>query len=277
MNIIADSSASRTEWVIVEGDNIIEKAVTQGLNPFFQSRRDISHIVRLELPDVFFKRRWDHVFFYGAGCLTVDKRKTVESSLVAQFKTPVTVESDLLGAARGLLVDEAGVACILGTGSNTCYYDGHQIVEQVRSLGYVLGDEGSAAHMGKLFLSDCLKGITPQPLREQFYGHLDLSPDELTSSIYDNTLPSHTLAVYSNFLRDKLDNEYVRNLVYSSIDMFFVRNVLMLSHHDAEISLVGANACAYSNIIEEVAQKYGLTIRNIQLSSISGLVKYHAE
>ena len=110
MKIIAESSSTRTEWALLDGTEIVEHAFTTGLNPFFQTRREISHAIRLELPEAFFRRRWDHVYFYGAGCSSKEKTKIMESSLVAQFKTPVTVESDLLGAARGLLVREAGIA-----------------------------------------------------------------------------------------------------------------------------------------------------------------------
>lgn len=169
MKIIADSSSTRTEWVLVDGDKVIERAFTQGLNPYFQSRREISHSIRLELPESFFRRRWEHVYFYGAGCANVEKTKIMELSLVAQFKTPVTVQSDLLGAARGLLVKESGIACILGTGSNSCYYDGENVVNNVRPLGFILGDEGSGAYLGKMFISDCLKGIAPVDLCNQFY------------------------------------------------------------------------------------------------------------
>ena len=169
MKIIADSSSTRTEWVIVDGDVVVERAYTHGLNPYFQSRREISHSIRLELPESFFRRRWEHIFFYGAGCANVEKNKIMEQSLVAQFKTPVTVESDLLGAARGLLVRDPGLACILGTGSNSCYYDGLKIIKNVRSLGFILGDEGSGASIGKQFLSDCFKGIAPIALRDEFY------------------------------------------------------------------------------------------------------------
>ncbi|MDE7368172.1 MAG: hypothetical protein K2N08_00135, partial [Muribaculaceae bacterium] len=115
MKIIAESSSTRTHWTLVDGTEVIAKATTAGLNPYFQSRREISHSIRLELPEAFFRRRWDHVYYYGAGCANIEKCKIMESSLVAQFKTPVTVESDLLGAARGLLVREPGLACIIGT------------------------------------------------------------------------------------------------------------------------------------------------------------------
>ena len=276
MKIIADSSASRTEWVLVDGNTVVEHAFTKGLNPFFQSRRDISHSIRLELPEAFLKKRWEHIYFYGAGCANTDKKKIVEASLVAQFKTPVTVESDLLGAARGLLINEPGIACILGSGSNSCYYDGKQIVKNVRSLGFVLGDEGSASYIGKRFVSDCLKDIAPQQLRNSFYEYINKTPDEIMTSIYENTLPGNMLSVYSRFLMDKLEMDYVYDIVYSSINDFFTRNVAQYNYRDLNVCFVGSNACAYSGVLNEVAKKFGINIRKILPSSVPGLVHYHA-
>ena len=276
MKIIADSSASRTEWVLVEGNTVVEHAFTKGLNPFFQSRRDISHSIRLELPEAFLKKRWEHIYFYGAGCANTDKKKIVEASLVAQFKTPVTVESDLLGAARGLLINEPGIACILGSGSNSCYYDGKQIVKNVRSLGFVLGDEGSASYIGKRFVSDCLKDIAPEQLRNSFYEYINKTPDEIMTSIYENTLPGNMLSVYSRFLMDKLEMDYVYDIVYSSINDFFTRNVAQYNYRDLNVCFVGSNACAYSGVLNEVAKKFGINIRKILPSSVPGLVHYHA-
>lgn len=276
MKIIADSSASRTEWALVDGASVVEHAFTKGLNPFFQTRRDISHSIRLDLPEAFLKRRWEHIYFYGAGCIGQEKKKIVESSLIAQFKSPVTVESDLLGAARGLLVTEPGLACILGSGSNSCYYDGKEVVKNVRSLGFVLGDEGSASYMGKLFVGDCLKNIAPENLRNAFYEYIKQTPDEIMYSIYNNNLPGNTLSVYSRFLQDKLDIDYVYNLVYTSIDAFFTRNVVQYNYAGKTVCFVGSNACAYSDVLVEVARKYGITIHKILPSSMPGLVKYHS-
>ena len=276
MKIIADSSASRTEWVLVDGNTVVEHAFTKGLNPFFQSRRDISHSIRLELPEAFLKKRWEHIYFYGAGCANTDKKKIVEASLVAQFKTPVTVESDLLGAARGLLINEPGIACILGSGSNSCYYDGKQIVKNVRSLGFILGDEGSASYIGKRFVSDCLKDIAPEQLRNSFYEYINKTPDEIMTSIYENTLPGNMLSVYSRFLMDKLEMDYVYDIVYSSINDFFTRNVAQYNYRDLNVCFVGSNACAYSGVLNEVAKKFGINIRKILPSSVPGLVHYHA-
>ena len=276
MKIIADSSASRTEWVLVDGNTVVEHAFTKGLNPFFQSRRDISHSIRLELPEAFLKKRWEHIYFYGAGCANTDKKKIVEASLVAQFKTPVTVESDLLGAARGLLINEPGIACILGSGSNSCYYDGKQIVKNVRSLGFVLGDEGSASYIGKRFVSDCLKDIAPEQLRNSFYEYINKTPDEIMTSIYENTLPGNMHSLYSRFLMVKLELDYVYDIVYSSINDFFTRNVAQYNYRDLNVCFVGSNACAYSGVLNEVAKKFGINIRKILPSSVPGLVHYHA-
>ena len=137
--VIAESTSTHSEWSLVDGSNVVAHAIISGINPYFQTRREISHIIRLELPREFFKRRWDKVLFYGAGCSTPERNKIVESSLVAQFKTPVTVESDLVGAAHGLLQREAGLACILGAGSNSCFYDGEKITKSVTAGGFILG------------------------------------------------------------------------------------------------------------------------------------------
>lgn len=276
MKVIADSSSTRTEWVLVDGDRVVERAFTQGLNPYFQTRREISHSIRLELPDTFFRRRWEHVYFYGAGCANAEKTKVMESSLVAQFKTPVNVESDLLGAARGLLVKEPGLACILGTGSNSCYYDGEKVVKNVRPLGFILGDEGSGAYLGKQFLSDCLKGLAPQHIVEKFFEKYKVTPDEIMDAVYTSPLPNRSLSAYSYFLSENLDNEYVYQLVYDAFMSFFARNISAYNYRESQICFVGATATTYAEILNKVADDFGVEISKIVQSSMPGLIQYHA-
>ena len=206
ITLIAESSTTRTEWSLVEDGQQVEHAYTAGLNPFFMSRREISHSIRLELPPEFFKRRWGHVYFYGAGCSGPEKNKIIESSLVAQFKTPVTVMSDLLGAARGLLVREPGLACILGTGSNSCLYDGNEIVKNVPALGFILGDEGSGAALGRVFLGDALKGLAPQELTEAFFDKYKVTRAEVLDAVLNNPAATRNLRSYSFFLSEHLDS-----------------------------------------------------------------------
>jgi len=275
MKIIAESSSTRTEWVLVDEGKVVEHAFTTGLNPYFQSRREISHVVRLELPEVFFKHRWEHVFFYGAGCDSIEKTKIIESSLVAQFKTPTTVRSDLLGAARGLLVRNSGLACILGTGSNSCLYDGHEIVKNVRPLGYVLGDEGSNAYMGKLFIADVLKELAPKELTGMFYDKYQLSPNVLMDQVYTNALPSRSLAQYSFFLHEHITDSYVYKLVYDALMAFFVRNISQYDYHNQPISFVGSTCVMYEDILRRVAADFGAQIKKIAKYSMPGLVEFH--
>ena len=276
MKIIAESSSTRTEWALVENGNVVEHAFTMGLNPYFMSRREISHTVRLELPEVFFKRRWEHVFFYGAGCANKEKNKIMESSLVAQFKTPVTVESDLLGAARGLLVRTQGLACILGTGSNSCFYDGNEIVKNVKPLGYILGDEGSNAYMGKHFIADVLKELAPKDLITAFYGKYQLSLNTLMDQVYTNSLPIRSLAQYAFFLRDHLDSEYVYSLVYNSLMQFFKRNISQYDYRDYPLSFVGSTCVMYEEVLRRVADDFGASIKKISKYSMPGLVEFHS-
>lgn len=275
IKVIAESSSTRTEWALVQGDKIIEHAYTEGLNPFFQTRREISHIIRLGLPPEFFKRRWSHVYYYGAGCSNPEKNKIVESSLVAQFKTPVTVDSDLVGATRGLLVHEPGLACILGTGSNSCLYDGNQIIKHVRSGGYILGDEGSGAAMGRLFIGDLLKGFVPSDIRDSFVEKFNLNVDLLMDEVYNNPHANRNLRNYGVFLSDHLQNEYVYRLVFNEISRFFERTILQYDYQSYAINFVGSVACQFSEVLLSVASKYGANIKKIVRASMPGLVIYH--
>lgn len=276
MKIIADSSTTRTEWAIVDGDRVVEKAFTSGVNPYFMSRREISHVIRLELPETFFKRRWKHVWFYGAGCGTPEKCKIMSASLVAQFKSPATVNSDILGAARGLLERRPGLACILGTGSNSCLYDGEDIVRRVPPLGYILGDEGSNAFMGRMLIADVLKGLAPSELTERFYERFSVSPVRLMDEIYSATMPGRTLASYAVFLGENLDNPYVRDIVDRALTAFFTRNILAYGDDGKAISVVGSAAVTYRSILEEVAARFGIEVRLIRASSLPGLINYHS-
>ena len=277
MIVIGESSSTRTEWTLVDNGVVVEHAETVGLNPYFLSRREISHNVRLELPEAFFKRRWNHVYFYGAGCSNPEKNKIVESSLVAQFKTPVTVMSDLLGAARGLLVHEPGLACILGTGSNSCLFDGQDIVRNVRSLGFILGDEGSGAALGRIFLGDVLKGLAPRELSEAFFNKFKATPDVIMDAVYNNASANRNLREYSFFLSEHLDHEYVVSLIDREFSRFFERNLCQYDDYDKlPVAFVGSVATTYSELLLDVAQRYGVRVQKIVRSSMPGLVTYHS-
>ena len=274
--VIAESSSTHSEWSLIDGNNVVAHAVISGINPYFQTRREISHIIRLELPRDFFKRRWDRVLFYGAGCSTPERKKIVELSLVAQFKTPVTVESDLVGAAHGLLQHDAGLACILGTGSNSCYYDGEKITKSVTAGGFILGDEGSGSSMGRIFLSDVLKNLAPRDLIEEFYAVNKATPATIMDAVYNNSNANQNLHNYSFFLADHLDNEYARELVTNEIKRFFDRNLCQYDYKEYPICFVGSVATRYSEILLQVAYSYNMNVKKIVSDSMPGLVAYHS-
>lgn len=276
MNIIADSSATRTEWVIVEAGRVVDRAFTSGMNPYFQTRRELSHAIRLELPESYFKRRWNHIYLYGAGCANQEKRSRMERSLVAQFRSAVTVESDLLGAARGLFVDKPGIACIIGTGSNSCFYNGTEIVRNVPPLGYVLGDEGSSAYFGKLFLADVLKGLAPEPLSQAFFERQNATHNMLMNEVYAGAMPSRTLARYGLFLADFIDDEYAYNLVYNGFMAFFRRNVATYDYADYPLGIVGSTAVRFERVLRDAAAEFGIEIAGLIPSSMPGLIQYHS-
>ena len=276
MKLIAESGSTRTEWALVEDNHLVQRVFTEGLNPFFQTRREFSRSVRLGLPESFFKKKLDQVYYYGAGCSSYEKKNILGASLVAQFKTPIQVESDLLAAARGLFKCEAGIACILGTGSNSCFYDGKIIVKNVKAAGYILGDEGSGAVLGKLFLADLLKGLAPKELANEFHEKFRISVNDVMESVYNLPFPNRFLGTIAYFLGDYMDNEYVYNLLTNNLRSFFNRNVCQYDYINYPIRFVGSLAYAYPDILQEVAQEFGVEIDVIEETPMNGLIEFHS-
>ncbi|MCK9160023.1 MAG: hypothetical protein M0P00_05960 [Bacteroidaceae bacterium] len=275
MQLIVTSS-STTEWVLVEYNNIVQKAFTEGLNPYFQTRREISRSIRLELPDLFFKKKIEKIFFYGAGCSSNEKKKILSLSLVSQFHAPVQVESDLLGAARGLFKNDSGIACILDTGSNSCFYNGTQIVKNVRAAGYVLGDEGSSSILGKMFLSDVLKELAPERIMQIFYQKFHLTPDIIMESAYNRPLPTRFFAAVSYFLADYINDDYVIDLLTRNIRSFFSRCICQYDYKHYPVRFVGSVGSDYPQILRKVAHEFDFEIDDIEKTSMSGLIEFHA-
>lgn len=276
MKLIAESGSTRTEWALVEDNHLVQRVFTEGLNPFFQTRREISRSVRLGLPESFFKKKLDQVYYYGAGCSSYEKKNILGASLVAQFKTPIQVESDLLAAARGLFKCESGIACILGTGSNSCFYDGKIVVKNVKAAGYILGDEGSGAVLGKLFLADLLKGLAPKELASEFHEKFRISANDVMESVYNLPFPNRFLGTIAYFLGDYMDNEYVYNLLTNNLRSFFNRSVCQYDYMNYPIRFVGSLAYAYSDTLRKVAREFGVEIGVIEETPMNGLIEFHS-
>lgn len=277
MIIIALCIGERAEWALVDGAEIVEYASTDGLNPFFMSRREISHAIRLGLPDVFFRRRWDSVHYYSSGCANADKDKIVEGSLVAQFRSPVNVESDLVGVARGILGRRPGLVCLLAQGANSGFYDGNAIVKNVMSGGYILGDEGSAVHMAKNLVSDVIKGIAPRDVMEDFLCTYGLEPADIVNEVYSSRGQINAaLSRYSAYLEDNIGHEYCYRIVYEAFLSFFRRNVAQYDYAKYGISVAGGTAERFRNVFLRAAEDFGVSVNKIDASPLSGLVEYHS-
>lgn len=277
MIIIALCIGDRAEWALVDGKEIVEYTTTDGVNPFFMTRREISHRIRLELPEVFFRKRWEGVFFYGSGCANPEKNKIVEGSLVAQFRSPVEVESDLLGVSRAILQRQPGLACLLAQGANSGFYDGKAIVKNVMSGGFILGDEGSAVNLAKNFISDVIKGIAPKNVIDDFLKTYDVTPAQIVDEIYEsqgNIVVA--LSKYSAYLEENIRNEYCHRVVYEAFLSFFRRNVAQYDYKKYGISVAGDTVERFKEVFLQAAEDFGVRVNRIDASPLMGLVDYHS-
>ncbi len=276
MKIIADSGSTKTHWCVIDKTVVIKDVFTKGINPFYQSEAEIALEIELHLLPELIGINIEQIFFYGAGCSFPEKKGLVNNALNSYFKgVLIEVESDLLGAARALFIDNKGVACILGTGSNSCLYDGKNIIENVSPLGFILGDEGSGAVLGKIFIADCLKNQLPLELKENFLNTYELTPAIILDNVYKQPFPNRFLANFTPFLLANIDEPSVFNLVFDSFDAFFVRNVLQYSLEDVKVGFVGSIAYYFRDTLEIVAYERGISISEIVQSPMNGLVEYH--
>lgn len=277
MILIGASSSTHTDWALLGPDAPTMTAITAGINPYFMTRREISHVIRLELPAEFFHHRWQKVCFYGSGCGDEEKSQIVRSSLVAQFHTDVKVESNLLGVARGMLGHEAGIVCILSVGSNSCLYDGNSITRNVRPGGYILGDEGSNAFLGKRLVADVIKDVAPKEVSDRFFAQFDTNANAIFDRVYSHPRANLLLSSYSEFLHENLDLDYCRTLVYDSFMAFFQRNVANYDYQSYPISMTGRTCMAYTDILHQAASDFGVKIHKIFPTTLPGLIEYHAK
>ena len=276
MILIADSGSTKTTWAHVCGDGSWECVETAGLNPVHMNMEQMASAIEALATRCSGVR---HVYFYGAGCVKPFAEK-VFSVLCKMFVNAIVhVESALLGAARAICGREKGVACILGTGSNSCLYDGEHIVGQIPPLGYILGDEGSGAALGKRFLNALFKGELPLAMREDYMQKTGLSYSDVIEKVYRQPLANRFLASTSLYIAQAMacpGGEVLRKLVADCFDDFFQKNVM---HYECAcrfpVSFVGSIAFAYQDILREVAERQGYDVSRIEKSPMKGLVDFH--
>ena len=278
MILIADSGSTKTHWCLTDNKVVLKDIFTKGINPFYQTEEEITRELELNLIPELKDALVDKIFFYGAGCLFPEKKALVCNALGWHFKNvSIEVQSDLLGAARALFQNSKGLACILGTGSNSCLYDGKDIVENVSPLGFILGDEGSGAVMGKILVGDCLKNQLPVELKEKFLKQFELTPALILENVYKKPFPSRYLAKFAPFLLDNIEEPSIFNLVYDSFDSFLVRNVMQYSLEDVKVGFIGSVAFYFRETLEIVASERNIVVSEIVKSPMDGLVRFHSK
>ncbi|MDP4240399.1 MAG: ATPase [Bacteroidota bacterium] len=276
MVLIADSGSTKTHWCVVRNGVVVNEILTAGINPFYQTDLEIIGLLAEQLVPKLETGDIERIYFYGAGCAFPDKKILVSRALVRYFTNSIIeIQSDLLGAARSLFQHEKGIACILGTGSNSCFYDGKEITQNVSPLGFILGDEGSGAVLGKLLIADCLKNQLPEWLSEKLLDEYELTPATILDNVYKQPFPNRFLARFTPFLLEHIDEPAIFNLVYDSFDAFFIRNVMQYPLEEMQVGFVGSIAHYFRDTLEIVASERGITVSEIVQHPMEGLVQYH--
>lgn len=285
ITLIVDSGSTKTSWCFAflldtSSADGARTVTTEGLNPAVMSAEEVEEKIAKALnhclqslsisaADV------ENVFFYGAGCISGRAGVVSESIQSILVDARIYVADDLLGAARALCGHKAGIACILGTGSNSCLYDGENIVAHTPALGYVLGDEGSGAVLGRKFLNAVLKQTLPENIRKRFLQESGLDMAEVINRVYRSPAPNRFLASMSKYIHGYLDEKEVRDIVIDNFEDFIRNNILAYGDKFRTINVVGSIAYHYKEQLTEAASRNGFQIGKIIKDPIEGLIEYH--
>ncbi|RLD68102.1 MAG: hypothetical protein DRI84_00520 [Bacteroidetes bacterium] len=277
MKIIADSGSTKTHWVVISEGKQSKSFFSEGLNPYFLDSNEISLLVAncflgLNVEDV------EEIHFYGAGCSLPEKCNIVQSALKSVFpNSQIEIFSDLLAAAHALFGKTHGVACILGTGSNAAVYDGYRFVHKIQSLGYILGDEGSGAYIGRQFLKMFLNKEMPNDLRIDFAKKYHMDIPDILENIYKKPFPNRYLASFASFASEHSEDRFINSVIRNAFSLF-IKYQLNTLEFDKKmpVGFVGSIAFHFQSILKDELQYQGYTIGNVLKEPISELTQYHS-
>lgn len=279
MKLIADCGSTKIDWCLIENGKVLKQVFTCGMNAIMLTEEEMADRIAAELmPELGKADGIDAVYFYGAGCISPEVCTNVANAIRKSVPAPVIeVHTDLLAAARALCGHSAGIACIMGTGSNSCYYDGEDICDNVSPLGYILGDEGSGAVLGKLLLGDVLKNQLPKDLCEKFLEQYQLDRLSIIRRVYKEPQANRFLASVTPFLIQNIDNPAVHALVLNSFKAFFVRNIQQYKDYSKlKVNFIGSIAYYYKDVLTEAAVQCGCNVGTIIKSPMEGLIRFHS-
>ncbi|MDI1353328.1 MAG: ATPase [bacterium] len=278
--LIADSGSTKTDWILLNGSKVIKQLKTIGFNPYFQSKDQVSlEILNSLKPQLSAElSHIEQVYYYGAGCSTPENCQLIEDAIAITLNVPkINVSHDLLAAARALCGREWGIAAILGTGSNSCLYNGREILENVPSTGYLWSDYGGGSQIGKYFIKEYFEGTLPLDLQQAFE-KAGYSREVILQNVYKKSVPGKYLASVSLFTCEHIQHPAVVKILESCFDSFFVQQIDKYSHSkNYKVHTVGSVGYVYKDLIAKVAAKHGYEMGNVIKSPIEGLIAYHAK
>lgn len=274
--LIADSGSTKTEWCLLE-NNKKKKIITQGLSPYFFNTAEIAGILQKELLPRLKSSVPDDIFFYGTGCSNPANADIVKKAIKSHFqKAVIKVDHDLAGAAKALCGNEKGIACILGTGSNSCYYNGKKIVKNSPGLGFILGDEGSGAYLGKKVIQYFLYNTFDEDLMERFNAKYNTNASEILEAVYKKPLPNRYLAGFAIFLAENRGHFMIENIIEDGFNDFFFNHVYKYRESwSLPINFIGSIAYGFRDVLKDLCDSYELQLGTVLQNPMEGLVKFH--
>ncbi len=277
IKLIADSGSTKTEWCLLKGNkkNIF---ITQGLSPYFVKGIEMENILREYILPAAAKSPVEEVFFYGTGCKNPGNKAIVKKAFNTIFPNAIiSVDNDLSGAARALCGNDKGIACILGTGSNSCYFNGKRIVKNSPGIGYILGDEGSGAYLGKKVIQHFLYNIFDKDLRARFDAKFVTTDNEILNAVYTQPLPNRYLASFAIFLGENRGHYMIENIIEDGLEDFFTTHIIKYKEsRQLPIHFTGSIAFGFKDVLEQLCNKHHLHIGTVLKNPIEGLIKYHS-
>ena len=280
MILIADSGSTKTDWRFVGDGKVLGQAKTVGFNPYYQSAESIAEELKKNLVP-YLPEKVSQIFYYGTGVTNEEKAEVVKTALLLVFPDcdAIQAHSDVVGAARSLCGKTSGIACILGTGSNSCFFDGEKIAFQVPPLGFWLGDEGSGGHLGKTLLQSYLHQEMPAEIRQKFekrFGEIDRLT--VIENAYQKPFPNRYFAGFSKFIWDNRREPFLYQVAYACFEAFFQKYIQKYpNYQQIPVHFVGSVGFYYSGILRQVAADKGVRVQNILETPIAGLTLFHLQ
>jgi glucosamine kinase len=276
VKLIADSGATKTEWCLLNGS---KKTIfiTQGMSPYFISPEQMESILQQELKPKLKTVNIDEIHYYGTGCSNPGNAKAVKNVFKNIFPNAETeVTHDLMAAAKALCGNEKGIACILGSGSNSCYYNGKKIVKNSPGLGYILGDEGSGAYLGKKVIQYYLYNTFDEDLRSRFDAKFVTNSTEILNSVYKKPLPNRYMASFAIFLAENRGHYMIENIIEDGLNDFFFNHVYKYKESwTLPVHFVGGIAHGFKDVLVELCKSYQLQLGKVMKNPMQGLIEYH--